>query len=151
MTMPMPKAPLLTPSGTPKLRSVTCAKLPPISFIVAHPFFQPLPWMMVSTVRCVVPERQAHSSSTWAWRLGTLSVFFLRFFLKMPANPGSLAWAAVIGTALTRARASLINLAALALDLPLSADSAAWMALVALRRSSSRYVIITSNRLLTTL
>ena len=45
------------PSGTPKLRSVTCALLPAICRILPQPASQPSPCRMVSTVRCIVPER----------------------------------------------------------------------------------------------
>ena len=55
--MPTPYWPLLTASGTPNERSDTCAKLPPISSSVAQPLSQPSPCRIVSTVRCVVPER----------------------------------------------------------------------------------------------
>ena len=65
MTMPMPNSPLFTAAGTPKLRSVTAAKLPLISLIAAQPFSQPLPWRMVSTVRWVVPEREGADMPTW--------------------------------------------------------------------------------------
>ncbi len=57
MTSPTPYWPLATPSGTPKLRSVIAAQLPPMASICAQPFCQPSPCRMVSTVRCVVPER----------------------------------------------------------------------------------------------
>ena len=65
MTMPKPKLPVFTPSGTPKLRSVTDAKLPPIHFQSAQPLSQPSPCKTVSTVRCVVPDREGADMPTW--------------------------------------------------------------------------------------
>ena len=56
--MPMPYWPLLTPSGTAKLRSVTAAALPIICSSCDQPFSQPSPCKMVSTVSWVVPERE---------------------------------------------------------------------------------------------
>src|SRR6187551_2539546 len=54
----MPYWPFCTPSGTPKLRSVTAAQLPAICRIWFQPLSQPSPWRMVSKVRWVVPERE---------------------------------------------------------------------------------------------
>ena len=65
ITMPMPYWPLLTASGTPNERSETCARLPPISSSSAQPLSQPSPCRMVSTVRCVVPERDGAEMPTW--------------------------------------------------------------------------------------
>ncbi len=61
----MPNWPLLTPSGTPKLRSVICALLPAISSILPQPASQPSPCRIVSTVRCIVPERDGAVIATW--------------------------------------------------------------------------------------
>ena len=63
--MPMPYWPLFTPSGTAKLRSVTAAALPIICSIWPQPFSQPSPCRMVSTVSCVVPEREGEEIATW--------------------------------------------------------------------------------------
>ena len=54
----MPNWPLFTPSGTPKLRSVMAAQLPAICSSCDQPLSQPSPCSSVSTVRCVVPERE---------------------------------------------------------------------------------------------
>src|SRR5690606_10935998 len=57
MTGPAPNWPSLMPSGTPKERSVKAALLPDMRISVLHPCSQPSPCNMVSTVRCMVPER----------------------------------------------------------------------------------------------
>ena len=56
ITIPTPKSPLFTPSGTPKLLAVTVLKLAAILFILPHPASKPSPCKRVSTVRCVVPD-----------------------------------------------------------------------------------------------
>ena len=63
--MPTPYWPLLTPSGTAKLRSVTAAALPIISSNWLQPFSKPSPCRIVSTVSCVVPEREGDEMATW--------------------------------------------------------------------------------------
>ena len=63
--MPMPYWPLFTPSGTAKLRSVTAAALPMICKSCDQPLSQPSPCKMVSTVSCVVPEREGDEMATW--------------------------------------------------------------------------------------
>ena len=65
--MPRPNWPEFTPSGTPKLRSVTVLKFPAMAFHSAQPFSQPLPCRSVSTVRWVVPEREGALMPTWPW------------------------------------------------------------------------------------
>ena len=63
--MPMPYWPLFTPSGTAKLRSVTAAALPIMDSSWRQPLSQPSPCRMVSTVNCVVPEREGEEMAMW--------------------------------------------------------------------------------------
>ncbi len=65
MTRPMPNWPLFTPSGTPKLRSVMAALLAQMASSCSQPFVQPSPCRIVSTVRCVVPERDGLEMARW--------------------------------------------------------------------------------------
>ena len=57
ITIPTPKSPLFTPSGTPKLLAVTVLKFAEMNFIFAQPLSKPSPCNKVSTVKCVVPDR----------------------------------------------------------------------------------------------
>ena len=56
ITIPTPKSPLLTPSGTPKLLAVTVLKFAAIFLDNSQPLLKPTPCNHVSTVKCVVPD-----------------------------------------------------------------------------------------------
>ncbi|MNI52268.1 hypothetical protein D3C73_1070330 [compost metagenome] len=70
MTGPAPNWPLFTPSGTPKDRSVMALLLPDMRSSVFQPSSQPSPCKMVSTVRCIVPDRDGEVMPTCPNHLG---------------------------------------------------------------------------------
>ncbi|CPN42100.1 Uncharacterised protein [Bordetella pertussis] len=75
ITGPAPNWPLFTLSGTPKERSVTALALPDMRSRVPQPSFQPSPCRIVSTVRCMVPERDGAVMLTWPNQCGASRSF----------------------------------------------------------------------------